>query len=74
MMASDATNINRKDADILLQHPLDGYTMLSFDKGSVENIIRQGYENATKYEEAFKALAEKLKTGPPAKPKATACR
>ena len=72
MMASDATNINRKDADILLQHPLDGYTMLSFDKGSVEDIIRQGYENATKYEEAFKALAEKLKTGPSAKPKATA--
>ena len=72
MMSSDASNINRKDADILIQHELAGYTMLSFDKQSVDDIIRQGYENSKQFAEAFKALSEMVGTGTASTPKATA--
>ena len=72
MMASDATTVNRENTDILISHPLEGYTMLSFDKESVEDIIRQGYANACANEGQFKALAGVLGKGTPKKNAPTA--
>ena len=64
MMSSDAARINRLRTDILLQHELPGYTMLSFDKESVANIIRLGYELAEEYKDDFEAVARKVGAQP----------
>ena len=51
----------RKDNDGLdVHHDLDGYTMLSFDDKSVDDIIDQGYQNALKHKEVFEAVAAKV--------------
>ena len=64
MMSSDAARINRLRTDILLQHELPGYNMLSFDKESVSNIIRMGYELAEEYKDDFEAVARKVGAQP----------
>ena len=64
MMSSDAARINRLGTDILLQHELPGYTMLSFDKESVANIIRLGYELAEEYKDDFEKVARKVGAQP----------
>ena len=64
MMGADEAEINRNSTDILLQHPLEGYTMLSFDEASVADIISQGYAEAQAHREEFEALARKLKAYP----------
>ena len=68
MMSSDAAGINREHTDILLQHELPGYSMLSFDSESVANIIDAGYELALENKEAFEAIAARVgaKPGVPA--------
>ena len=60
MMASDAARPNRENTDVLLQHELPGYTMLSFDDASVADIIRQGYELAQQHSADFDAIAAKV--------------
>ena len=40
-----------------VHHELKGYTMLSFDEKSVDDIIDQGYQNALKYKEFFEKVA-----------------
>lgn len=57
MMSSDAARKNREKTDILLQHELPGYNMLSFDDKSVDNIIRMGYELAKEHKDEFEAVA-----------------
>ena len=64
MMSSDAARINRLRTDILLQHELPGYTMLSFDKESISNIIRLGYELAEEYQDEFEEVARKVGAQP----------
>ena len=64
MMSSDAARINRLHTDILLQHELPGYSMLSFDKESVANIIRMGYELAEEYKDEFEAVARRVGAQP----------
>ena len=64
MMSFDAARVNRPRTDILLQHELPGYNMLSFDEESVKDIIRQGYELAKTHEDEFKAIAEKVGSHP----------
>lgn len=64
MMSSDAARINRLRTDILLQHELPGYTMLSFDKESIANIIRMGYELAEEYKDDFEEVARKVGAQP----------
>ena len=64
MMSSDAARVNRLKTDILLQHELPGYNMLSFDDESVANIIRLGYEKAEADKEAFDRIAEKVGAHP----------
>ena len=60
MFSQKALEINKKEADILIRHPLPGYNMLSFDKESVEDIIDQGYANALTAKDALEPLAQKL--------------
>ena len=65
MMSSDAAVLNRKATDLLLQHELDGYNMLSFDSEIVSDIIRQGYELACEHADEFSDIA-RLVSCPPA--------
>ena len=60
LMSVDICEINRKNTDILLQHELKGYTMLSFDSASVEDIIAQGYARAAENQEAFEEIAKRV--------------
>lgn len=60
MMSSDAARVNRKRTDILLQHELPGFNMLSFDDKSVDTIIRKGYELAVQHKDEFEAIAQKV--------------
>ena len=60
MMSSDAARVNRPRTDILLQHELPGYNMLSFDEESVKDIIHQGYELAKAHGDEFEAIARKV--------------
>ncbi len=61
MMSSDAAAVNRERTDILLQHELPGYNMLSFDSESVADIMRQGYELAIQNKDAFEAVARRVR-------------
>ena len=60
MMSNESAESNRKLTDILLQHTLEGYNMLSFDSESVADIIRQGYAKASENREAFEAIARRV--------------
>ena len=64
MMSSDAARVNRPRTDILLQHELPGYNMLSFDEESVKDIIHQGYELAKANSDAFEEVARKVGAQP----------
>ena len=68
LMSVDICEANRKNTDILLQHELKGYTMLSFDSASVDDIIAQGYAKAVENKEAFERIAKRVgvKPGVPA--------
>ncbi len=60
LMSVDICEANRKNTDILLQHELKGYTMLSFDSKSVDDIIAQGYAKAAENKEAFEKIAKRV--------------
>jgi NTE family protein len=60
LMSADICETNRRNTDILLQHELKGYTMLSFDSKSVDDIIAQGYARAVENKEAFEAVAKRV--------------
>lgn len=66
LMSVDICEANRKNTDILLQHELKGYTMLSFDSKSVEDIIAQGYAKAVENKEAFEKIAKRVGARPDA--------
>ena len=53
-----------KMVDLYVNHPLEDYTMLSFDEGSIGAIIDQGYSNACEKSEEFKALAALVSNKP----------
>ena len=67
LMSADISEVNRGFTDILLQHELQGYTMLSFDSESIDDIIAQGYANAQEKKEAFEAVARKVGAVPAAR-------
>ena len=67
LMSADICEINREDTDLLLQHELAGYNMLSFDSESIADIIAQGYAEAQKNKEAFEAIAAKVSGKAPAR-------
>ena len=60
LMSADICEINRQDTDILLQHELPGYNMLSFDSASIDDIIGQGYAQAVEHKEAFEEIARRV--------------
>ena len=64
MMSSDAAVENRKHVDLLLQHTLPGYNMLSFDKESIADIIDQGYQLALENKPAFEEIARRVHAMP----------
>ena len=64
LMSVDICEANRKNTDILLQHELKGYTMLSFDSKSVDDIIAQGYAKAVENKEAFEKIAKRVGAAP----------
>ena len=64
LMSADISVINRTYTDVLLNHPLEGYNMLSFDSKSVDEIIALGYERAKENEEAFKEIARQVGATP----------
>ena len=60
LMSADICETNRRNTDLLLQHELKGYTMLSFDSKSVDDIIAQGYAKAVENKEAFEKIAKRV--------------
>ena len=46
-----------EDMNFGVHHELKGYTMLSFDAESVDDIIDQGYRNALEHKDQFEAVA-----------------
>ena len=46
-----------KMPDLDVHHTLEGYTMLSFDEKSVNDIMAQGYQNALQHKNEFEELA-----------------
>ena len=65
LMSIDTRKKTREMADVVISHELKGYNMLSFDKKSVADIMKQGYENACSAREDLQAVASKV-TGAPA--------
>lgn len=57
MLSAEAASKTKDMMDINVHHELTGYTMLSFDDKSVDDIINQGYQNALENKEAFEAIA-----------------
>ena len=57
MLTSDASKINRREADVLVTSPLPEFNMLSFDDKSIAEIIRQGYENTLAQQASFDFVA-----------------
>ena len=57
LLASSANEPARAMLDLGVHHELKGYTMLSFDDASVDDIIDQGYQNALQQKELFEAIA-----------------
>ena len=65
LLSSSAAGPAMELTDIDVHHELKGYTMLSFDDASVDDIINQGYQNAISHRETFEAIAA-LVAGKPA--------
>ena len=45
-------------ADVNVNHPLEGFTAMSFDEQSVDEIIRQGYQNALSQKDKLMQVAQ----------------
>ncbi len=58
LLSSSAAGPAMALTDIDVHHELKGYTMLSFDEKSVDDIIDQGYRNALEHKELFESIAE----------------
>ena len=57
LLASSANGPAREMLDLGVHHELKGYTMLSFDDASVDDIIDQGYQNALQQKDLFESIA-----------------
>ena len=57
LLASSTNGPAREMLDLGVHHELKGYTMLSFDDASVDDIIEQGYRNALQNKELFESIA-----------------
>ena len=57
LLSSNAFDPAKEMTDLHVHHELKGYNMLSFDAESVDDIIRQGYQNAIAHKELFETVA-----------------
>ena len=57
LLASGTNGPVQEILDLGVHHALDGYSMLSFDAKSVDDIINQGYQNALQHKDVFEAIA-----------------
>ena len=57
LLASSAMGPAMKMLDLDVHHELKGYSMLSFDSQSVDDIINQGYQNALQHKDLFESIA-----------------
>lgn len=57
LMSEGPSAKSRKISDIYINHPLEGFTNLSFDARSVDTIIKDGYTNAQEHKADFDKLA-----------------
>ena len=57
LLASGTNGPAQEMLDLGVHHELKGYTMLSFDDASVDDIIDQGYQNAIQHKELFESIA-----------------
>lgn len=57
LMSEGPSAKSRKLSDIYINHPLEGFTNLSFDAASVDAIIKDGYTNAQAHKADFDKLA-----------------
>ena len=64
LLSADISIRNRKQTDILLQHELPGYHMLSFDTKSVDDILKQGYALAREKNAEFEKIARRVGAHP----------
>ena len=55
-----AQEILARKKNVSVHHELQGYSMLSFDEASVNDIIDQGYRNALQQKELFQAIAAEV--------------
>ena len=55
-----AKEILARKKNVSVHHELQGYSMLSFDEASVNDIIDQGYRNALEQKELFQAIADEV--------------
>ena len=55
-----AQEILANDRNVGVHHELKGYSMLSFDEASVNDIIDQGYRNARENQAMFQAIAAEV--------------
>ena len=60
LLASTAMGPAMEMVDLNVHHELPGYTMLSFDDRSVDDIIDQGYRNALEHKEFFEKIASRV--------------
>ena len=60
LLSAQAVEEATKMADLDVHHELPGYTMLSFDDASVDDIINQGYQNALEHKAVLEEIAKKV--------------
>ncbi len=67
LLSSGTMEPAQKMLDLDVHHELKGYSMLSFDDESVDDIIGQGYRNAVQSKEFFESIAAVVagKAAPP---------
>ena len=66
MLSQEATDRGYQLTDLLVHHELKGYNMLSFDAKSVDDIIRQGYQDAFARKAEFDSIAALVSAKAPA--------
>ena len=64
LLASTAMGPAMEMVDLNVHHELSGYTMLSFDDRSVDDIIDQGYRNALEHKDFFEKIASEVSGRP----------
>lgn len=59
-------------ADVNVNHPLEGFSVMSFDEQSVDEIIRQGYQNTVALKDKLTPIAQRVKCDLDTRPQGTA--